>query len=177
MTTLRTSVRFYLAAGFYETNNKHPLYNSPTIFELSTLTTEHLYTLPTITEPPTMFACLFVCPSDRHTHPQKKVITIPHSPFGGSVIIKVVHNFTIFPKGGIKAVVYTDVLQFLLMFIGPTVVVIIIVMDVGGVAKVWNIGEQGGRLEFFKLVIYHLIIQGSAMFEARTAIYSEIQKM
>lgn len=53
-------------------------------------------------------------------------------------------------QGGIKAVVYTDVLQTLLMYIGTLVVTIISVVDVGGVAKVWNTAELGGRIEFFK---------------------------
>lgn len=53
--------------------------------------------------------------------------------------------------GGVKAVVYTDVLQTLLMFGGVLVVVIICCVDLGGVGNVWTIAEQGGRVRFFDL--------------------------
>ena len=49
-----------------------------------------------------------------------------------------------------KAVVYTDVLQTLLMFGGVLAVVVVGCMEVGGVEEVWATAGQGGRLEFFK---------------------------
>lgn len=59
-------------------------------------------------------------------------------------------NYTYIPQGGVKAVVYTDVLQTLLMFFGILVVVIICCQDLGGVSKVMDIARQGQRLQFFK---------------------------
>ncbi|XP_071532377.1 sodium-coupled monocarboxylate transporter 1-like [Panulirus ornatus] len=53
--------------------------------------------------------------------------------------------------GGVKAVVYADVLQTLLMFGGVLAVVIICCNDLGGVANVWNIADEGGRIQFFNL--------------------------
>ncbi|XP_042865927.1 sodium-coupled monocarboxylate transporter 1-like [Penaeus japonicus] len=53
--------------------------------------------------------------------------------------------------GGVKAVVYTDVIQTLLMFFGVLAVVILCCGDVGGIAKVWELAAQGDRLEFFNL--------------------------
>ncbi|KAK3865008.1 hypothetical protein Pcinc_029361 [Petrolisthes cinctipes] len=53
--------------------------------------------------------------------------------------------------GGVKAVVYTDVLQTLLMFGGVLVVVILCCRDLGGVANVIDIANQGQRLEFFNM--------------------------
>ena len=53
-------------------------------------------------------------------------------------------------QGGVKAVVYTDVLQTLLMFGGVFAVVVMCCIDLGGVKEVWTIAERGGRLEFFK---------------------------
>lgn len=53
-------------------------------------------------------------------------------------------------QGGVKAVVYTDVLQTLLMFGGVLLVVIICCVDLGGAAKVWSISELGGRIQFFE---------------------------
>ncbi|XP_071532425.1 sodium-coupled monocarboxylate transporter 1-like isoform X2 [Panulirus ornatus] len=58
--------------------------------------------------------------------------------------------------GGVKAVVYADVLQTLLMFGGVLAVVIICCNDLGGVANVWNIADEGGRLQFFNLCIIFL---------------------
>ena len=51
--------------------------------------------------------------------------------------------------GGFKAVVWTDVCQSVIMLAGVMVVLIKVTIDVGGPARVWNIGEQGGRMNFF----------------------------
>ncbi|XP_054162852.1 sodium-coupled monocarboxylate transporter 1-like [Oppia nitens] len=53
--------------------------------------------------------------------------------------------------GGIKAVIWTDVLQCILMFLGVIMVIIQGVIEVGGVAEVWNINERGDRLKFFNM--------------------------
>lgn len=54
------------------------------------------------------------------------------------------------PKGGVKAVVYTDVVQTLLMFGGVVTVVAVSCKDLGGLGGVLQIADRGGRLEFFK---------------------------
>ncbi|KAK4321924.1 hypothetical protein Pmani_007306 [Petrolisthes manimaculis] len=59
--------------------------------------------------------------------------------------------------GGVKAVVYTDVLQTLLMFGGVLVVVILCCIELGSVANVIDIADQGQRLEFFKLCWFFLV--------------------
>ncbi|KAB7494286.1 Sodium-coupled monocarboxylate transporter 1 [Armadillidium nasatum] len=51
--------------------------------------------------------------------------------------------------GGAKAVVYTDVVQTLIMFIGILVVVIVVCIELGGVGAVFDIAENGGRIEIF----------------------------
>ncbi|KAG7158071.1 Sodium-coupled monocarboxylate transporter 1-like 7, partial [Homarus americanus] len=51
--------------------------------------------------------------------------------------------------GGVKAVVYTDVLQTSLMFLGLLAVVVICCLDLGGVGNVWTIADRGSRLQFF----------------------------
>nr|XP_053636275.1 sodium-coupled monocarboxylate transporter 1-like isoform X2 [Cherax quadricarinatus] len=53
--------------------------------------------------------------------------------------------------GGVKAVVYADVVQTLLMFVGVLVVSVICCQQLGGPANVWTIAGQGGRLEFFNM--------------------------
>ncbi|XP_069959862.1 sodium-coupled monocarboxylate transporter 1-like isoform X2 [Cherax quadricarinatus] len=54
-------------------------------------------------------------------------------------------------EGGVKAVVYADVVQTLLMFAGVLVVSVICCQQLGGFANVWTIADQGGRLEFFNM--------------------------
>ncbi|KAK3867908.1 hypothetical protein Pcinc_026669 [Petrolisthes cinctipes] len=53
--------------------------------------------------------------------------------------------------GGVKAVVYTDVLQTILMFGGVLLVVVICCVDLGGPSKVWSISDLGGRIQFFNM--------------------------
>lgn len=50
--------------------------------------------------------------------------------------------------GGIKAVVWTDVFQLCVMLIGLLTVLIQGSIHIGGLEKVWNIAENGGRLNF-----------------------------
>lgn len=54
--------------------------------------------------------------------------------------------------GGLKAVVWTDTLQFLLMIGGLVCVIVLGLTDVGGIQHVWAKADAGGRLIFFKLV-------------------------
>lgn len=52
--------------------------------------------------------------------------------------------------GGLRAVVWTDALQFVVM-VGATLIVIYLGLDVtGGFAGVWKAADKGGRLIFFK---------------------------
>ncbi|KAB7495356.1 Sodium-dependent multivitamin transporter [Armadillidium nasatum] len=53
--------------------------------------------------------------------------------------------------GGIRAVVYTDVFQFVVMSVGLFILTIAGFTEVGGVEKLFEIAEQGKRLEFFKM--------------------------
>lgn len=53
-------------------------------------------------------------------------------------------------KGGIKAVVWTDTWQILVMFIAVVVVVILGSIAVGGPKVIWNLNDLGGRLMITK---------------------------
>ncbi|KAB0798597.1 hypothetical protein PPYR_09590 [Photinus pyralis] len=53
--------------------------------------------------------------------------------------------------GGLKAVVWTDTVQTVVMTAALIVVLIMGTVSVGGFAEVWNRNEQGGRLEFFNM--------------------------
>ncbi|KAL1417507.1 hypothetical protein MTO96_000604 [Rhipicephalus appendiculatus] len=63
--------------------------------------------------------------------------------------------------GGIKAVVYTDTFQCVVMFIAFIVVVSMGFQEVGGFENAWNIAKQGGRVVFnsasHKLNVRHTI--------------------
>ena len=52
--------------------------------------------------------------------------------------------------GGIKAVLYTDVFQSLLMFAALLIIIVKGSIDVGGLGEVWRRAENGSRLEFAK---------------------------
>ncbi|ODN03398.1 Sodium-coupled monocarboxylate transporter 2 [Orchesella cincta] len=51
--------------------------------------------------------------------------------------------------GGMKAVVWTDTIQVIIMFAAMLIVIFKGAFDVGGHAAVWNIAKEGGRIEFF----------------------------
>lgn len=54
--------------------------------------------------------------------------------------------------GGLKAVVWTDTLQFLLMIGGLVCVIVLGLTEIGGIEHVWATADAGGRLIFFKSV-------------------------
>ncbi|XP_022118462.1 sodium-coupled monocarboxylate transporter 1-like [Pieris rapae] len=53
--------------------------------------------------------------------------------------------------GGIKAVVWTDTLQTILMYFGVIFIVVYGTWRLGGVGEVMRINEEGDRLEFFNM--------------------------
>ena len=59
----------------------------------------------------------------------------------------------IFLQGGIKAVIWTDVFQAVVMVMGFLVVTIEGSIQLGGYAKVWEICAENGRIDFLQLVV------------------------
>lgn len=53
-------------------------------------------------------------------------------------------------QGGIKAVVWTDVFQFFMIFVGMAAIVAKGLSKAGGVASAFEIAGNSGRLELFK---------------------------
>ncbi|XP_046397965.1 sodium-coupled monocarboxylate transporter 1-like [Ischnura elegans] len=51
--------------------------------------------------------------------------------------------------GGLKAVVWTDALQTVMMFFAMIVVVVIGTASLGGLGNVWQLNDESGRIEFF----------------------------
>lgn len=50
--------------------------------------------------------------------------------------------------GGLKAVIWTDTIQMMIMLAGLIAVLIKISMDVGGIGEIWRISAEGDRLGF-----------------------------
>ncbi|XP_050704574.1 sodium-coupled monocarboxylate transporter 2-like isoform X3 [Eriocheir sinensis] len=81
--------------------------------------------------------------------PSLALVTVTNlSTFASMAIMGAVVTFYI-TIGGVRAVVYTDVLQTLLMFVSVLAVVVLVCVDLGGVGEVWATAGRGGRLEFF----------------------------
>ncbi|VDM31532.1 unnamed protein product [Hydatigera taeniaeformis] len=53
--------------------------------------------------------------------------------------------------GGMKAVVWTDVLQSVVMFVGLILLMVFGCQQVGGIDKVWRIAKKGERLNIFDI--------------------------
>lgn len=51
-------------------------------------------------------------------------------------------------QGGIKAVIWTDVLQCLLMILGLVMVVVQGSIEAGGILEPWRIANENGRVVF-----------------------------
>lgn len=53
---------------------------------------------------------------------------------------------TVCPQGGLKAVIWTDVFQTLVMLAGQVAVIVVGAWRVGGMARVWHVAEQEGKI-------------------------------
>lgn len=58
-------------------------------------------------------------------------------------------------QGGVKAVVYADVLQSGVMVVGVLAIIFQGSNIVGGIDVVWDIAYHNDRIEFFKYVILY----------------------
>lgn len=59
-------------------------------------------------------------------------------------------NSVIVLQGGLKAVVWTDTIQTMVMFASLIVVIAMGVVSIGGFGEVWTRNTHGGRIDFFK---------------------------
>ncbi|XP_075225770.1 putative sodium-dependent multivitamin transporter [Lycorma delicatula] len=55
--------------------------------------------------------------------------------------------------GGVKAVIFTDVFQLILMFLGPLSIIFTAVLESGGVKTIWKTAEERGRTHIFNLTL------------------------
>ena len=56
-------------------------------------------------------------------------------------------------QGGLKAVIWTDVFQTVIMLMGMLAILIKGAMEVGGIGRAWELANESGRIEFFKYVL------------------------
>jgi Na+/pantothenate symporter len=56
-------------------------------------------------------------------------------------------------QGGIKAVIWTDFLQGIVMVVSSIVVIVLGLIHVGGFLPVWERSIDGGRIKIFEYVI------------------------
>jgi Na+/proline symporter len=68
-------------------------------------------------------------------------------------------SFKLLPLVGIRAVIWTDVFQVIVMFSGVILVITKGTIDVGGFNEVINISQKGGRLELFNFDFNPLVRQ------------------
>ncbi|GFT42890.1 uncharacterized protein TNCV_3751801 [Trichonephila clavipes] len=66
-------------------------------------------------------------------------------------------SLTIIPDGGMRAVLWTDLFQALIMLSAAFAVCVKGTLDVGGLSEVWRIAEEGQRIQFFDAGTYRLI--------------------
>ncbi|XP_064595919.1 sodium-dependent multivitamin transporter-like [Liolophura sinensis] len=73
--------------------------------------------------------------------------TVANLPVWASVVLVGIASIIYTSIGGIKAVIWTDVFQCIIIFIGITAVLIKATMDIGGLANFWRLNKEGGRLD------------------------------
>jgi Na+/pantothenate symporter len=56
-------------------------------------------------------------------------------------------------QGGIKAVIWTDFLQGVVMVVSSIAVIVLGLIHVGGFLPVWERSRDGGRIKIFEYVI------------------------
>ncbi|XP_048246724.1 sodium-coupled monocarboxylate transporter 1-like isoform X1 [Haliotis rufescens] len=70
-------------------------------------------------------------------------------PQTGSIFLVAAAAIVYTAMGGLKAVIWTDVFQAVVMFAGMLSVIIKGTIDAGGIKAVWTTAAKGGRLNFF----------------------------
>lgn len=63
---------------------------------------------------------------------------------------QICNSFSCHVQGGLKAVVWTDTIQFSVTVGGLLTILVLGVLSVGSIEEVWRISGEGGRLIFFK---------------------------
>ncbi|KAK4295680.1 hypothetical protein Pmani_031780 [Petrolisthes manimaculis] len=83
--------------------------------------------------------------------PSLAMETVTGFPTWGSIIILGLICTLYSSWGGVRAVVYTDILQTFVMFSGIIVIMVLATVEVGGLSEVWKIAEEHGRVEWWNI--------------------------
>ncbi|KAI0210157.1 Sodium-coupled monocarboxylate transporter 1 [Lamellibrachia satsuma] len=81
--------------------------------------------------------------------------------------------------GGMKAVIWADVFQAFVIICGMFAIVIQGVLNIGGLAKIWEISDKGGRLEMFNFdpdptQRLSFLVTDNSLTEAQRSVYLNI---
>lgn len=79
-------------------------------------------------------------------------------------------NYTVETQGGLKAVVWTDVLQTVIIIVGLMMATFSAIAMAGGLASVWSITKEHGRLNVDKYVNTKLVIHAVNYFISTTSL-------
>lgn len=60
------------------------------------------------------------------------------------------HVVVFCPQGGMKAVIWTDVMMFFVIFITCILVIVMGTAEAGGISHVWETNKEAGRLNLFE---------------------------
>ena len=74
------------------------------------------------------------------------------------IINSVILHLNYYLKGGLRAVVWTDTFQTLVVVGGLIGIIVIGCNHLGGLDRMWELAEAGGRVNFWKYVYYHHIV-------------------
>jgi len=104
--------------------------------------------------------------------PCTALIAVTGFPVWASMTICTVVGTTYTCLGGMKAVIWTDVFQAVIIFVGVIAVVIIGTVKVGGFAEVWKINQAWDRIEFFnfdpdprtRTTFWNIVVMSGLMF-------------
>lgn len=73
--------------------------------------------------------------------------------------LKMIQWLSWFVQGGLKAVIWTDVLQMVIMLAGFVAVIARGAVLQGGLTKIWEDAGQGGRLDAFEYVYKQICVK------------------
>ncbi|KAK3854614.1 hypothetical protein Pcinc_036746 [Petrolisthes cinctipes] len=83
--------------------------------------------------------------------PSLAMQTVTGFPTWGSIIVLGLICTIYSSWGGVRAVVYTDILQTFVMFSGIIVIMVLATVEVGGLDEVWKIADEHGRVEWWNI--------------------------
>lgn len=60
------------------------------------------------------------------------------------------HIFQRIFQGGVRAIIYTNAFQALIMILGVLIIAVVASVQGGGIPEVWKVNQEHGRVQFWK---------------------------